>query len=112
MGRILFKDISAVGLILMGVSAIMGAMIPSKKNTATTGNSIGNGRVVESSNGGGDTVILTMEGSRSYTATGGPFHPYDNLSATSANDLGSNTRNCGCNTGFATTATAMEADCE
>lgn len=107
MKKLSFKNLSILGLVLMGVSAITTAMIPSKSNT--TAGAPGNGRAVESSNGGGITVVKTAAGPRSYTVTGAAFNPDDNLSATSADDAGTNTNGgTGRDTGFGTTATSLD----
>jgi Ca2+-binding RTX toxin-like protein len=107
MKKVSFKNLSVVGLVLMGASALTAAMIPSKATKAAGDE--GNGRVVESSNGGGDTVVLTDEGTRSYTVTGQAGNPNDNLSATSADNALTNTNGgTGNNTGFGTTATLVD----
>jgi hypothetical protein len=102
MKKLSFKNVSLVGLVLLGVSAITTAMIPSKP--AVTGEP-GNGKVIDSTDGGGRTVIQTDAGPRSYTATNAA-NVFDGFSATG---VGSATNGpTGNATASSTTATLAE----
>jgi hypothetical protein len=92
MKKLSFKNLSVLGLILMGVSAITAAMTPAKSDAAPS-RFDGNGEEFESSAGGGVTVRFVDGGSRSWTQT----EPVANIngngfSATSANDNGTLTQ--------------------
>lgn len=103
MKKISFRNFSLLGLALMGVSALTAAFIPSKADTSKD-RTPGNGKQVNSTAGGGVTVIFTATGgNRSYTQTGA-----GDLSATSANDDGTLTSQRSWSTGGGTTALAQE----
>lgn len=108
--------ISPIQLVIVAVSAITAAMIPSKSQVTSV--SCLDGVEVDSSLNGqanGSTVTAQLGGDRSWTETG-PFCVDDDfLSATSNDDTGTNTNeiwvdNCGAHhaTAFGTTATDDE----
>ena len=107
MKKISFKNLSVLGLVLLGVSAITTAMIPSKTDAKNTQNPE-NGFSRLSSNGGGETVTEGV-GLRSWTQTGPAGNNADLLSATSQDDDGTFTgAQVGNDTEGGTTATAQE----
>lgn len=91
MKKLSFKNLSVLGLVLMGVSAITTAMIPSKSNTNVAVREDGDGEGFPSSVLGEETVRFVEGGQRSYTITDANNNNGDGFSATSQNDLGTYT---------------------
>lgn len=83
--------VSPIQLVLIAVSAITAAMIPSQKEVVLSTNWPINGVGVASSLGGlpdGSTVTAQIGGERSWTETGLSYVADDYLSATSKDDAG------------------------
>lgn len=103
-----FENFSLLGLVLIGVSSLA-AVAFSSKTGAGKDRVPNNGRAINSTAGGGVTVIFTaIGGNRSYTRTGSPCDERDGLSATSADDKCTLTTEMCWSTAAGTTALANE----
>lgn len=105
MKKLSFKNFSVLGLVLMGVSALTAAMIPSKgeANNQAKADAAAAG-VSFISSGGAESTVRAGAGLRSYTATGNPADNFDLASATSVvnDDNGTVTQELGNQTGQGT----------
>lgn len=105
MKKISLRNVSFVGLFLMGASAVTAAIMPSKADDKD--NAFAGGSLVVSSSGDGGLTVVSGLGAYSHTQTGAPRNAGDGLSATSAdNVLDTGTHEVGISTAGGTTIDA------